>query len=276
MTDKAQWQGGVGRNWADAWQRTDITFSELTPRLLAAIAAEPGRRIVDVGCGAGEVAIAIALARPDTCVTGVDVSPDLVEAAQARASGMSGVSFVLANAAEWIAPDGAPDLYISRHGVMFFDDPPTAFAHLAASASPGARFVFSCFRSASENAWASAIAGLLSQAPEPETRPFAPGPFAFAEPDHVRLCMAGWRDVAFAPVDFSYIAGTGPNAVAEAMALFRRIGPAASAMRTLPEPDRADFESRLLELVEAHCDGEKVAFPAAAWLVTATSDYSHG
>lgn len=276
MTDKAQWQGGVGRNWADEWQRTDITFSELTPRLLAAIAAEPGCRIVDIGCGAGEVALAVALARPDACVTGVDVSPDLVEAAQARASGMSGVSFVLANAAEWISPDGAPDLYISRHGVMFFDDPPTAFAHLAASASPGARFVFSCFRSASENTWASAIARLLPPALQPEARPFAPGPFAFADPDHIRRCMAGWRDIAFVPVDFSYIAGTGPNAVAEAMALFHRIGPAASAMRTLPEADRADFKNRLRELVEARFDGEKVAFPAAAWLVTATSDYTHG
>lgn len=58
MTDIADWQGGVGRNWAAQWQRTDVTFSELTPRLLEAIAEEPGGCIIDIGCGAGEIAAA--------------------------------------------------------------------------------------------------------------------------------------------------------------------------------------------------------------------------
>jgi hypothetical protein len=107
-------------------------------------------------------------------------------------------------------------------------------------------------------------------------QPFAPGPFAFADPDHVRHCLAGWRDLKFTPVDFDYIAGIGPDAVADAMALFQRIGPSAFALRTLPPDERSAFEKRLLELVEAHHDGARVTFPAAAWLLTATSDHSNG
>lgn len=276
MTNLADWQGGVGRNWAAEWRRTDTSFSELTPLLLAAIAQEPGSRIVDIGCGAGEVSLAVATARPDADVIGVDVSPDLVVAATMRAGVLPNLSFTLADASTWSNPDGAPDLYVSRHGVMFFPDPQAAFTHLAEAAAPHTRMVFSCFRKAADNGWATAIAKLLPDTECSPLQPFAPGPFAFAEPDHVRDCLRGWRDITFSAIDFAYVAGVGPDAVAEAMALFSRIGPSAFAFRTLPTNERDIFEKRLLELVEAHHDGIRVTFPAAAWLVTATSDHTHG
>ncbi|ABD25722.1 putative methyltransferase [Novosphingobium aromaticivorans DSM 12444] len=275
MTNIADWEGGVGRNWAAQWRRTDATFAQLTPRLLNAIAAEPGRRVVDIGCGAGEVSLAVARARPQAQVIGVDVSPDLVDAARGRAGALPNLSFELADASSWTSPQGAPDLYVSRHGVMFFPDPPAAFAHLASVAAPDARLVFTCFRAAKENAWATGIANLLPPAEVPSL-PFPPGPFAFADPEHVRRCLKGWRDLAFTPVDFAYVAGEGEHAVAEAMALFQRIGPSAFALRTLPEAERATFEKRLLEFVEAHHQGGQVTFPAAAWLITATSDHDDG
>ncbi len=276
MTDIADWQGGVGRNWAAEWQRTDTSFCELTPQLLAAIAAEPGSRIVDIGCGAGEIAMAVAAARPDADVTGVDVSPDLVKAARLRSAGTSNLKFHLADASVWSDVEGPPDLYISRHGVMFFTDPPAAFTHLAAHAAPRARLVFTCFRKQSENMWAKLIADIVPKTESAPAQAYAPGPFAFADPDYVRRSLAGWRDVAFTPVDFDYVAGTGRDAVAEAMALFQRIGPAAYAIRTLPSDERQAFEKRLLALVEAHHDGTRVAFPAAAWLISATSDHCDG
>jgi SAM-dependent methyltransferase len=83
-------------------------------------------------------------------VTGVDVSADLVAAASARAAGLDNVRFAVADASTW-QPEQAPDLYVSRHGVMFFPEPPAAFAHLSAIAAPGARIVFSCFRTARES-----------------------------------------------------------------------------------------------------------------------------
>lgn len=273
MTDIADWQGGVGRNWAAEWQRTDTSFSELTPQLLAAIAAEPGSRIVDIGCGAGELAMAVAAARPDAHVTGVDVSPDLVDAARLRSADASNLKFHLADASVWSDVEETPNLYISRHGVMFFADPPAAFTHLATHAAPRARLVFTCFRKPSENMWANLIADIVPRADSTPVQAHAPGPFAFADPDYVRRSLAGWRDLAFAPVDFAYVAGAGPDAVAEAMALFQRIGPAAFAIRTLPSDERQAFEKRLLTLIEAHHDGVRVAFPAAAWLITATSDH---
>ena len=274
MTSINDWQGGVGRGWADEWRRTDRSFSNLTPRLLEAIGAEPGKRIIDIGCGAGELALAIARDRPAAHVTGVDVSADLIAAARSRPLACGHADFALADAATFAPADGPADLYVSRHGVMFFPDPPAAFRHLAQAAAPGARIVFSCFRAAAQNEWASAIAGLLEPMGERKSDTpgeFVPGPFAFADPGHVQRCMAGWTDFAFTPVDFAYVAGAGADPVADALAFFRRIGPAAAAIRALPEAARAAFEERLETLARHHMIGDAVVFSAAAWIVTATA-----
>jgi SAM-dependent methyltransferase len=214
----------------------------------------------------------VARARPAAQVIGVDISADLVETANARTGELPNLNFTVADAASWTAPGDAPELYVSRHGVMFFENPPAAFAHLARSAAPGARMVFSCFRSVQENTWATEIRRLLPPAkPAPVDR-YTPGPFAFADPDHVRHCLSGWRDVCFTKLDFAYVAGTGTNPVADALSFLSRIGPAAAAIRTLPDSARAAFERGLLELVQSRHVGGRVCFPAAAWLVTATAD----
>lgn len=274
MTGASDWIGTVGRSWAAEWRRTDASFAQLTPQLLALIGEQPGKAIVDVGCGAGELSIALASARPEATVTGVDISEDLIKAASLRAD-LPNLGFECADATQW-QPQQSPDLYVSRHGVMFFPDPLEAFAHLAEVAAPHARIVFSCFRKAADNAWAARIAELLPPGDSPALQPFAPGPFAFADPDHVRRCMAGWHDHTFTPVDFGYVAGQGDDPVEGALALFRRIGPAAPALRALPGDERSALEQRLRDVIEGHLEGGRVIFPAAAWLVTASSDHRNG
>ncbi len=274
MTGAQEWQGRVGQNWAAEWERTDRSFAALTPHLLRAIEAEPGTRIVDIGCGAGELSIAVAKARPAANVTGIDISEDLIKAARGRAESVPSLTLEVADASVWQSNAGPVELFVSRHGVMFFDNPPAAFNHFSEIAAPGARMVFSCFRGAAENAWAAEIARLLPSSTPSAPATFAPGPFAFADPDHVRTCLKGWRDIQFESLDFAYVVGSGTNPVVDALSFFSRIGPAAAAIRTLPDQARAAFERGLLELVQSRHVGGRVCFPAAAWLVTATADNS--
>lgn len=269
MTTGTDWRDAVGRSWAESYRLTDRAFSGLTERLLARIGGCEGTGTLDIGCGAGELALAIARGNPQTKVIGVDVSAELVAAARTRGDTLSNVDFVEADAAHWKPAEFAPDLLVSRHGVMFFDVPVMAFANLRAVAAPGACLVFSCFRSARLNPWASDLAALL-KLPEMSEGP-APGPFAFADEAYVRgiLGNAGWQDVTLDPVDFAYIAGAGDDPVEDAMQLFRRIGPAAPALRALSGADRTRAESWVRDWVTEHRSGNLVAFPAAAWIVTA-------
>jgi SAM-dependent methyltransferase len=270
MTDKLEWQGRVGSSWAEQWQRTDRSFAPLTKRLVEAILASGDWHSgVDIGCGAGELSIALADAKPDATVLCLDISADLIAVAAGRSIDNPNLNFAVADASTWNDPSVAPDLYVSRHGVMFFDDPIAAFANLAGAAAPNAKMVFSCFRSLTENDWARKIAALIP--PAPSSDPHAPGPFAFADPDHVRAILekTGWSNIAFEAVDFDYVAGEGNDPVSDAMDFFGHIGPAARAIRSLTGDARIDFLARLRALAEAQVSADAVRFAAAAWIVTA-------
>lgn len=268
MTTGYDWQDRVGRSWAEEWRRTDRSFADLTRQLLAAIGDEPGEALLDLGCGAGELTLALAAARPGARVAGVDISADLIAAAEARAQGA--VRFHCADAGGFVDPAGPADLLVSRHGVMFFPDPPAVFAHLAAAAAPGARIVFSCFRSLAENPWASLFAHLFAPVPDPATTAFPAGPFAFGDPAHVEACMAGWHDLRFRPVEFAYCAGEGEHAIADAVDFFSRIGPAAARLAACDPAGRGAIRDAMAEVLAPHLHGERVTLPAAAWIVSAS------
>jgi SAM-dependent methyltransferase len=271
MTNAADWQGAVGNNWAKEWQRTDRSFSELNAVLVERAAAEAakGARILDIGCGAGATSFALARLLPDASITGIDLSPSLIAAARARNED-GRIRFENQDATEWVKPGWKPDLLVSRHGVMFFDDPVGAFAHFRDIAAEGAQLVFSCFRDRTENQWISEIAALLP-VNIPLADPYSPGPFAFAETRHVHgiLSNAGWHGAKPEAVDFSYVAGDGDDPIADAMDFFSRIGPAAPVIRTLDADQEALFFHDLSKVLCNRLANGKVLFKAAAWIWSA-------
>ena len=269
MTTGTDWREAVGRTWADNYRLTDRSFAGLTERLLARIGGCEGKQVLDIGCGAGELSIAVARGNNSAEVIGVDVSPALVAAASERGAEHPNVRFEEADAGSWEPTGFRPDVLMSRHGVMFFDAPRGAFGHLRSIARPGAELVFSCFRSPRLNPWASELAGLLKVPASSD--PTAPGPFAFADEGHVRSILddAGWHDVHMAEADFAYIAGIGEDPVEDALQLFSRIGPAAPALRNLDAEARVQAEGWMRDWLAQHRSGDLVALPAAAWIVTA-------
>jgi SAM-dependent methyltransferase len=271
MTSMSEWQGRVGANWAAQWRRTDRSFAPLTERLLQRSREFAFASALDVGCGAGELSLALARGRPHCRVVGVDISPHLVATAEERGSNLANVAFEVGDAAVWQPEPGfAPELVVSRHGVMFFDDPVDAFANLARITAPGAALMFSCFRDPAQNPFFTEVVRLLPDAPPP-VDPQVPGPFAFADPAHVEaiLAAAGWHGVVFEPFDLAMIVGGGADPIEDAMAYFASIGPAARAAAELP-PERAErlFDG-IRNLARRHALDGMVALRAATWIVTA-------
>lgn len=267
MTTAYDWAGDIGDVWAQEWQRTDRSFTHLSRILDQAIveAAPASGRALDVGCGAGSTALALAAARPDLAITGIDLSEALVAAARGRAAAITTLDFRVADAATDQLPSPL-DLIVSRHGVMFFADPVDAFSRLHAAAVPGARLVFSCFADPAANAFADPlVAAITGVAPE---RPpgYAPGPFGFADRGLVAtlLADAGWADAEATRVDYGYVAGAGAEPLADAVSFFSRIGPVAQAIAG--SPDRAALLDRLAAALEHYTVGDTVTLPASAWI----------
>lgn len=273
MTEAFEWQGRVGAAWAEEWRRTDRTLAPLNSALVAAAAPFGGGAILDIGCGAGATSLAFADAFAHAEVTGLDLSDDLVAQARMRAGGRSNLRFAVGDASSWRPPrDGAFDLIVSRHGVMFFADPVAAFTHLRTLAKPGGRLVFSCFRSRADNGWMDALRPVLARfapealsAPEPEA-----GPFAFAEPTRIRaiLADAGFAPPTIAPLDFDFVVGAGDDARADALHYFRKIGPVARLLAELDADARHGAIEAIEDIVAANVADGRVAFRAAAWIVS--------
>ena len=271
MSKAYDWQGDVGDVWAEEWRRTDRTLAPVNLALVAeAVAARPAR-VLEIGCGAGATSLALAEALPDAEVTGVDLSASLVAVARERAGGNPRLRFDVANAASWSGAEPGFDLIVSRHGVMFFEDPVAAFANFHRLSRSGARLVFSCFRDRRENDWVWAMRPIVERfavetlaAPEPPV-----GPFAFADPARIEsiLSAAGFASPRLTPLDFAFTVGTGEDPIADAISYLRRVGPFAALLKTLDEPPRREAIAMLADVVAAHRKGQEVVFGAATWIV---------
>ncbi|HWC63610.1 MAG TPA: class I SAM-dependent methyltransferase, partial [Rhizomicrobium sp.] len=223
-------------------------------------------------CGTGATTLALAKAAgPRGRVTGVDVSAPMLALARQRAekSGLP-VTFVEGDAS--ILPFKPEyDLIFSRFGVMFFDDPPAAFANLRKALKRGGRLAFVCWRTSAENPWASApLAAAKPFLPDqPPPDPLAPGPFAFADPERVKdiLGKAGFRDAEIRRYDGAMPMGRDVNGVA---AQTLRIGPLSRAIGEADEAAKARITDAVRGVLERFRDkAGEIAPPTACWLVGA-------
>jgi SAM-dependent methyltransferase len=268
---KAFWNGPVGERWAQRQADMDRNLTDATAATLKCAAAKAGERVLDIGCGAGQTSVMLAEAvGSHGHVTGVDISAPLLGVARARTKDARNVDFVEADASEHaFAPDY--DLVFSRFGVMFFDDPPAAFANIREALKPGGRLVFVCWRPPAENQWVALPAAVAKNLlpPQPPSDPLAPGPFAFADPKRVEdiLTKAGFRAVAFEKLDGHMNLGHDPDNAATQMT---QIGPLSRALTdagddALREKVRVAVRDAFAKIATA--DG--IAPGIACWVVSA-------
>lgn len=119
-------------------------LGDLTEYVLRQAGLAPGMRVLDVGCGAGDVAfLAAKLVGPQGAVIGVDRSPEAIGYAQQRAQqgGLDNVHFVAADVAQW-ALDEPVDALVGRLILMYFPDPASVLKRLLSSVRPGGVVAF--------------------------------------------------------------------------------------------------------------------------------------
>jgi ubiquinone/menaquinone biosynthesis C-methylase UbiE len=196
--------------WSEFWPKRERFTETVTPLLLRALYLKAGERVLDVGCGGGPATRAAAAAVGGAGrAVGADISVPLIELARSRVAdaGIKNVSFQIRDVQQERIEDGPFDVAMSQFGVMFFDEPRTAFANIRGHLVPGGRLAFACWQSTAKNPWfvGPALKDFVPPPPQPAPGKSPTGPFAFAETDYVRgiLQAAGFAEIAVAHHDYT-------------------------------------------------------------------------
>ncbi len=130
-------------------------LGDITEHQLGLAGLRPGMRVLDVGCGAGDVSfLAARLTGPDGHITGVDRAAEAVERARARAEDatLTNIRFV-AGEAEHLELDAPVDAVVGRLVLMYNPDAAGLLRRLRRLLVPGGLMTFQEFdmtRTASE------------------------------------------------------------------------------------------------------------------------------
>lgn len=272
-----EWNGKTGAQWVRYQDRLDRMLEPFGEAVLKAAAVKPGERVLDVGCGCGATTLeAAASAGKAGRVLGVDISGPMVARARERARSLGRpAEFVVADAATHAFTPRSFDLLLSRFGVMFFDEPPAAFASMYKGLAKTGRLAFACWRSMPENPWLTApMRAALPLLPPPEPAvPGAPGPFAFADKDRVTsiLSSAGFRDIVLTPFDAKVVLGRpeGGDPVEDALGQSLEIGPLARLLASQPDDLRERAKAAVRTELAKYLTADGVVLSGATWIVTA-------
>lgn len=114
-------------------------YGPLTRRVFQAAGIGSAMKVLDVGSGAGDVALLVAdLVGPSGLVVGVDMNAEILETARERVAmtGLTHVAFLAGDISE-VAPDVVFDAVVGRFVLMYIDDPVAVLRKVITRLRPG-------------------------------------------------------------------------------------------------------------------------------------------
>ena len=278
-TSPEAWPGDRAARWVRMADRLERQLAPVGDLLFGAARLERGSRVLDVGCGTGpSTRRAAALVGRDGSVTGVDISPEMLDAAR-RAQTLSDdaapIRWVEADAAAWGAGAEQFDLVISECGVMFFTDPDAAFANLARLTVEGGRFCAAAWAERSrsplfELPLSIALAEIERAGVDVDVPSPTSGPYSLGDAGHVErmLVAAGWTEVRWEPHPMRLPVGGGAEPVDAARGSLE-FGPTRIVMDGVDDALREAVCEALARAYEEHVENGEVVLQATPVIISA-------
>ena len=186
----------AARAWAEA-------LAPVTDAMLDMARPRPGERVLDVGAGAGQLALEIASAvGPAGEVLAIDPSADAIAAIEQRAAtahpNCAPLRAMRAAAESLDAGEALFDLAIARNSVMYFDDLERGLARVKHALRPGGRLVASVYAALDQEPFHAVPLAAVTRR-SPLSRPLPEYAAAFeldADRLEAALHASGWQAVA--------------------------------------------------------------------------------
>jgi len=234
---RTTWAGGD-------WDTVSNTIAGVGPVLLDRVGIDPGVDVLDVGTGSGGT-VAIPAAQRGANVTGSDLTPELFDAARARAEAAGvEVEWVEADAESLPFEDESFDRVLSTFGHMFAPRHEQAAAELARVVRPGGVIGTSTWATYGATAEMFKIVGGFMP-PPPD---FAQSPLMWGDEGHIRAMLEPHGlevETTAEKVDMA-----GPS-LAEYVDMFENnFGPLVMARKVLGEDRWPELHEAYVEMVE--------------------------
>jgi SAM-dependent methyltransferase len=231
-----------------------------------------GEAVLDVGCGCGATTATLGeLVGTSGRVVGLDLSAPMLDRALQTITAPH-VELVLGDAAAVQLPEGRFDLLFSRFGVMFFEDPVAAFAHLRGALRTTGWISLIVWQPLEANGWVTIPSKAVADLVELPSLggPEEPGPFSLGDANHLRarLSTAGYADIELADEKLELTVG-GDLPLDEAATFTVEHGPLRRALADAPDAIRSGAVERIARALAPYETSYGVRLPAAVWVVTA-------
>ncbi|HKX17482.1 MAG TPA: class I SAM-dependent methyltransferase [bacterium] len=192
MDALSQFKAVQKQGWA-RFAPLEIQTTAVAPRLVKHAGVRAGHRVLDVACGTGVVAITAA--RLGARVTGLDLTPELLERARENA-GIAGVDITWHEGDVEQLPFGDADfdVVLSQFGHIFAPRPAVAVAEMLRVLKPGGTIAFSTWPPELALGRLFALGGRYMPAPPPGVAP----PPLWGDPNVIRERLGtAVRDLTF-------------------------------------------------------------------------------
>jgi ubiquinone/menaquinone biosynthesis C-methylase UbiE len=211
-----------------------VTLADMHSAMVEAVRPQPGERWLDLASGAGQLAELAAGA--GASVTGIDISPRLVEVAKERAAaGGYAIDYRLGDVEHLDGVDDASyDVVSSSVGVIFAPDQEQAVREIARVTRPGGRLVMTAWTRDGSVAPMFEIAARF-QPPPPEG---AGTPLDWGSEEHIRRRLGDAFDLSIE----RRVSRAEADSFDEAWEqISTRLGPVVMALELLPPGPRDEF-----------------------------------
>jgi SAM-dependent methyltransferase len=258
----------------EKWHRWNASaMAPVTGWMCTAVGAAPGAHVLDLACGTGLPALALAeRVRPGGAVTATDVDADMVAACGRRAHA-AGVELALRQM-DMHAPafdDASFDGVTLAFALMFSPDPVQVMRGIGRLLRPGGRTAVAVWNEPARNPFFTTIFGPVSRAlGAPPSSPTAPGPFRLSPPGELARVFteAGLTDVVVEPVALVYAFD---SVDAHWECCVDMAPPVRNAALSFPPDDLAALRRAVTDAIAPHVDAAtgRVSFTQSALCASA-------
>jgi ubiquinone/menaquinone biosynthesis C-methylase UbiE len=266
------WDAERTRSWLSNLADSEAPLVPVSAAIFEAASLGTGENVLDVGCGAGATTVEAAqVVGPTGRVVGLDISPEMIDAARRRSNAVN-IDWLVADAGKNDLPTQAFDAIISRFGLMFFPDPEVAFRRLHTACRPSGRLVASVWARRAEVPYLAVPYEILTSVLDKHGARYTPisgvdGPFSLGNSEQAAelFSKAGWTEIDIKlHRDPIYVGG--PGTVQHAADALVRVS---WLLTGQPKELIAEARTALTERLARWHDGTGVALPSGFLVITA-------